>query len=332
MRRPTIALSLALVLVTGGASSVIWRQYKRIEELSARNTEFAATSARLRQKLAAVPQAPPRVASARSAETAAPDTATEDPNTDSTSPQDRRNAFRQRGAERFAELLANPEIASLLLSQRKAMLDTRYAALFKQLGLTPEETEKLKTLLAERQMGRMETGAVARAEGVSRSDGDTMRDLMKQSDQESDAQLQALLGPDRYNTLKTYEQTATQRSQVSQFATRLSYTAAPLQQYQSDAMVQVLAANPPPQAPGWGASEDETAAYLKNLQDYNAQIYSRSSTILSPDKLTALQQMQQEVVDRAKLATLVGRRFGGGGGGGGFRGGNGGGGGSGGPP
>ena len=321
MNRPTIALTLALLVVTGTASAVIWQQHKRIVELSARSQQAEAADTQLRKKLAALNDAPPPAAATdASANPGATDDAANADTQNDAQQRGRWAANRARGAARFAELLADPEVASLMLSQRKATLDSRYAALFKQLGLSPEETEKLKTLLAERQMSRLETGVVARSEGVGRDDRSTMRDLMQQSDADSDAQLQALLGPDRYNTLKTYEQTATQRSEVSDFATRLSYTATPLQDYQSSAMVQMLADNPAPKSPGWNASEEETAAYLQSLQSYNAQIYSRSSSILSPDQLTALQQMQQEVLDRAKLATLMGRRFGGGGGGGGFRG------------
>lgn len=314
MERPTIVLTLALVLVTGTASAVIWQQQNRIGELMALNATSGSESAKLKKQLLANSVPPAEAVAPEASSVDEPKPTSTESGADSPDPrQGGRNGFRQRGAERFADLLADPEISSLMLSQRKASLDSRYAALFKKLGLSPAETEELKKLLAERQLSRIETGVVARAEGAGPEDRDAVRDLMKQSDSESDAQLQALLGPDRYNTLNDYEKTATVRTQVDQFAQRLSYSATPLQGYQSEAMVQLLAAMPPPEFPRRSPTPEQTAAYLQDLQKYNAEVYLRSSSILSPDQLNALQQVQQEATDRAKLGTLMRRRSGGGG-------------------
>lgn len=311
MERSTIILAIALVVVTGTASAVIWEQHKQILALEAREPAGPGVADLLDQlKVQDAPPVATAVATASSeSETPASASVAVDPSVEVTQQAPARTG-RDRATERaaaFAELLADPEISRLMLNQRKAELDSRYAALFQKLGLSPADTEKLKELLAERTMSRMEAGAMARAEGVGRDDRDGMRDVMRAAEAEADAELAAFLGPDRYNTLETYEQTGRERAAVNQFTQRLSYSPAPLQGYQADALVRVLTEVKQPRSPGRNATAAESVAYMSALESYNSEISSRAKGILSPQQFEALGQMQQEQMDRLRLSELMPR-------------------------
>jgi hypothetical protein len=72
-------------------------------------------------------------------------------------------------------------------------------------------------------------------------------------------------------------------------------------------MVSVLAAVKQPRQPGRGASPAEAAAYLNAFEAYNAEIYSRSASVLSPKQLEALAEMQKEQINGARLSALMPR-------------------------
>ena len=55
------------------------------------------------------------------------------------------------GPMAFGAFMDNPAVQKLLSMQQKAGLDSRYAALFKQLNLSPADLDKFKNLLVEKQ-------------------------------------------------------------------------------------------------------------------------------------------------------------------------------------
>jgi hypothetical protein len=314
MKPATITLGAALFLVVGTSSAIILRQHAQIGELRARLDAAAAVRA---------PAPPPETFETTEAapEPATPEAPAGPPGltvlraggAEEEVAQERPNP-RRRGANRFAELLADPEIVELMLVQRKGELDGRYAALFKKLNLSPSETDALKTLLAEKHLARMETNAVARAEGIGGNDRETMQELVRESDAEVEARMRELLGNDRYTKLQEYESTSQQRARVQQLDQRLSYSQAPLLPYQSEAMVGIYTAAPPePRQVGRNSTAGEAAAYFEQLQAYDAQIYTKAQSVLNSAQLEALRQMQNERMDRARLNALMRSRSEGGG-------------------
>lgn len=307
MERPTILLAAALLVVSAGSAAVIWSQHNRIQALAARNLEADHDRATMRRRLAAAAAPTPAESATEHVADTAQEAARRGPRQAEPSGRGGENFEAPRFMDMAAmvRLMADPEIASLMLSQQKGALDQRYAALFRQLGLDPQQTEALRNLLAERQLARMEAGVMARAEGLDRDNRGGMRELFTEANNDTEQKLQALLGPDRFNTLKTYEQTLNERARVDQFALRLSYSPAPLQSYQSDALVQALASVKYPRLPGRSATEAETAVFLGAIRAYDAKILARSQAVLSPAQLEALRQFQQEQADRIRLGTLL---------------------------
>lgn len=144
------------------------------------------------------------------------------------------------------DLMAKPEVQALLSVQQKAAIDARYASLFKSMNLSPEQADKVKSLLADRQTTMLDVMAAAREQGIDpRTDRAGFQQLMTNAQNEINSGLKAVLGEGGFNQLQNYEQTMPQRNLVNQLQQRLSYTDTPLSQAQADQLVQVLATNAP---------------------------------------------------------------------------------------
>jgi hypothetical protein len=209
------------------------------------------------------------------------------------------------GGQWLLSMLEDPDIAPLFLAQRKAQLDQRYAALFRQLNLAPEQADQLKNLLAEKQLARTEAFALARAEGIGRGSRDEVRAMIEQSDREIDARIRDFLGESGFAALQTYEQTYSSRTRVDQFAQRLSYSPTPLAPQQTENLVRLTANLPAPRAPNRSATAAEAAAYFEAKAAYDAQLLQQARSFLSPQQLQALARYQEEQNDQVRLNLLM---------------------------
>jgi hypothetical protein len=144
------------------------------------------------------------------------------------------------------DLATKPEVQALMRVQQQAAVDARYAALFRNLNLPPEQLNKLKSLLADRQSSLQDVALAARDQGIDpRSDPAAFRKLVTDTQNEINGNIRSLLGDGGFTQLQTYEQTLPQRNVVSELQQRLSYSDNPLTPTQADQLVQILAANAP---------------------------------------------------------------------------------------
>jgi hypothetical protein len=161
----------------------------------------------------------------------------------------RQNAGRRGPNGRFANMQAmmnDPEFVKQMAVQQKAMLDNRYAALFKELALTPAQLQQFQNLLMEKQDAARDVLAAAQQQGLNfRNDRDEINQLMQQSNAEIDSQIQSALGPNAYAQYQAYEQTLPARNTANQIQTSLSYTSDPLTDDQKKKLIPILAAASP---------------------------------------------------------------------------------------
>lgn len=216
-------------------------------------------------------------------------------------------------AGRFFALLDDPEVQRLASIQQRAALDERFAALFRNLNLSPQQLEQFKDLLVEKRAAVADVMAAARAEGMTgRENRDELRALVQNAQAEVDASIRSLLGESGFQQYESYEQTLPQRNTVERLGQRLSYTGAPLSTTQTEQLVQVLATNPGERPPGsrtnvvlgtpGGRVGFATGGGGAPISD---QAVSQAATILQPPQLQALQQLQQEQQAQAQLGQLV---------------------------
>ncbi|MCS6242994.1 MAG: hypothetical protein H2172_03930 [Opitutus sp.] len=212
------------------------------------------------------------------------------------------NQKRSNARPDFTALMANPEFAQAMSLQQRGSLDGRYADLFEKLKLAPAELEKLKTLLIERQTTRMDVMTSARAQGLDpRANSGELRKLTASAQAEVDDSIKTSLGESVYAQFQAYENTQPQRGLVSQLDQRLSYTGTPLNANQTEFLVKALAASPgnTATADALGGFGNRPSATLSDA------IIQQAQSVLTPDQVAALKQLQAEQMAQKKMHDLM---------------------------
>ena len=289
MKYPKNYLIAFLALTTVGGSILAWQQYGELVELRAaamnkderadlqkRAWDLERLNKQLRDQLAA--QRPSGEDGTIAAGEGGRDR--RDPTSKSGArggPVAANNPLQQ--AEALRELMARPEVQAIMSSQQKDAVQARYAALFKSLNLAPEQAEKLKTILADRQTTMQDVMSAARDQGIDpRTDRNAVQKLMEVARNDINSSIKSVVGESGFNQLETYEKTIPQRNIVNQLQQRLSSTDTPLTSIQADQLVQILAANTP--APPQRRPADATGAATQPVVD-------RAVVRLSIDAATA---------------------------------------------
>lgn len=234
----------------------------------------------------------------------------------------------RRDTGAFMGLMDNPEYQKLMTIQQRAMLDGRYAALFRKLKLSPQQLEQFKQLLVERQTSMIDLMAVARAEGFDpRNNPEAYRKLITDTQAEVDQTIKTALGETAYAEYRNYEATAPFRNVMAQLEQRLSYHGTALSETQGEQLVQILAeanqalmAAPAPFGVGMrvatatftGSSSARASNVVNFMTGSGAigaivtdEVVTRASGVLAPDQLAALQQIQQEQAAAVEMGRLM---------------------------
>jgi hypothetical protein len=288
-----LIILLALATVTSGL--IAFSQSRRLAALEADLAKTSAATAAVKPRFAPVAaEFTPRPAE----QSATP--AEVDPAVPAEAPPAREN----RGNNRinFAALMANPEFAAAMTVQQRAALDARYADLFKKLNLPPDQLEKFKSLLVERQNVRMDVMVAARESGLNpRENREELRKMTDEAQAEVDAAIKTSLGESVYHAYQDYDATQPQRSLVNQLDQRLGYTSTPLNVTQSDFLVNALAATGTAEQGGgpgnWGGGGSRAV-----ITD---EVIQQARSVLTPAQVSALQQLQTEQQAQQKVREMM---------------------------
>ena len=217
------------------------------------------------------------------------------------------------GQARFMAMLDNPEIQKLMTIQQKAALDSRFASLFKSLNLSPADLEKFKSLLVEKQAAVIDARVAARGQGLTGPENrDALRQIIANAQAEVDNTIRSTLGEATFAQYQTYEQTQSERNLVNQLQQRLSYSASPLTDTQSNQVVALLAANN--SANNQGTNSSTPTGPRNNFSQFRNSggnvpitdaVIASSQSILTSTQLSALTQLQQEQQAQAQLAAQM---------------------------
>jgi hypothetical protein len=215
------------------------------------------------------------------------------------------------GFGRLMAMMDNPEFQKLVSTQQRGALDTRYAALFRNLNLSPAQLEQFKNLLVEKRTAVADVMAAARSQGLTgRESRDELRALVDNAQSEVDANIRATIGEAAFAQYQGFEQTQAQRAVVSQLEQRLSYSGTPLTPQQTEQLVQVLAANPSEQGNVARAGGIRTPAGRIGFGGTGGatitdSALAQSATVLAASQVQALQQIRQEQQAQQQISQLV---------------------------
>ena len=217
--------------------------------------------------------------------------------------------------EMLGKMMKDPAMREVLREQQKAMINLMYAGLFKDLNLTPEEKDKLKGILTDSQMKNVEfaQGMFGGKDGAAEEATKQITDAKKQTE----ADVKALLGEERYAQYTDYQKTMSERMQLDQFKNQLA-AENPLREEQSKQLLQLMqtekAAVPAPipsdqnQAPKKELfSAENLDKQLKWMEDYNQRVLAGAEKILSPEQLKQYQTFQEQQASLQKLGLQMAR-------------------------
>jgi len=306
MKNTAIALLLILACSLGAVS---WHQHKQLKQQQA---QLAEVEAQLQEKSGADEKVALAERKSKVLQEVLTDTSkiAEEKTQQAERLQQKLAAAGTNNANPFADMFKDPAMKEMIKSQQKAvmgpMIAKQYAALFQQLGLTPEQSATLKDLLQQ----KMLAGADA---GISMMDGsldaaqraELAKDVKKQTD-ETDAQIKEFLGDENYKAFQDYEKTTADRMVVGQFSDQLADGAMALSPDQQQQLIQVMSEerngfkwttdfnqqNPPTGDFTAMFTEDKINQFAEEKEKLDQQTLARVQQILNPDQLTAFQQFQ----------------------------------------
>jgi hypothetical protein len=191
-----------------------------------------------------------------------------------------------------------------------ATVDQRYGRLFRKLKLSPQELGLLKDLLVERDMNVFTLLSSPHRDGET---DDSRRNGIAKSEAEIDANIRAAVGDTRFTQFQYFVGHRSTYSLVDAVERRLSYSAAPLQESEAEALVTILEQNPVPSTDGGratGGLEESEMQSLVALTPMAGMLGSKSISdqaiaaahgVLSEAQVDVLREIQKEQMDQKEL-------------------------------
>ncbi len=293
-----------LALLSLGLAIALWSQHAELAQLRSRQQEWRESSASAEKRLAAA-EANVRELERQVAEARRPVMATK-AEAGGLAGDGRSQAGMEGGLDalmpRIAEFMDRPAMQKMMATQLRNQVERRFKALFRQLNLSPEDTEKLKALLLERERTAMETVMLAAQKGLNpMQNQEEIQKLIAGGQAETDEQIRQLLGNDSYQSYVDYRTLEPQRNTVAQLQQSLGYTDAPLNASQAEQLTRLLASSAAPKGgttPGAGTGTRGNA----RAPVITDQVIESSRSFLSPTQVQGLVDLkaQQEAVAAAR--------------------------------
>lgn len=223
--------------------------------------------------------------------------------------------------EFLSKMMDDPAMKKMMREQQGAVMDMMYGSLFKELGLTPEETGKFKELLLDRQMNAVEAGGAfmqLQSEDTDRSAA--MNELAAQQ-KEFDEHVKAFLGDARYAQYKDYNETMAERMVLNEFSQQMAGGQNPLSADQTSQLLEIMKQERKDMAPVFGEttadgsatvanfqammSEDKMDDLFKQQEEINQRVLERAKAVLTPEQLELLAAHQASQLQRQRGSMII---------------------------
>src|SRR5439155_5964520 len=142
----------------------------------------------------------------------------------------------------LSKMMDDPEMKKMMRQQQAAMLDMMYGGLFKELGLTPEETDRFKELLLDQGMQGIDKASVFLQAGTDQPNKAAAAKELSHERDEAEEHLKAFLGEARYVEYKDYTETMAERMELNQFSQQLASSQNPLTDDQTKQLLEIMKA------------------------------------------------------------------------------------------
>ena len=219
-------------------------------------------------------------------------------------------------ADLLGQMMSDPEMKRVVRQQQQLGVNMLYGGLFKELGLAPEDAQKLKDLLLDKQMATME-----RTSSIMKASGDERKQLMQEianETRQNDEAIKTLLGDDHYAQYKDYTEMLSERMMLNQFTSQQ-----PLDDAQTKQLLQIMkeekrnvsaslsGVSADPQIQGLGAlqSDAEGTKFVQQQEEVNRRILARAEGLLSPEQASSLASFQSNQVAMQRMGLTMARKM-----------------------
>lgn len=308
MRIPA-AVSWSLVIVLGIASAVLWRELHAERQLTAglREELLAARTA---------PAARPQPAVAVNESPAMPASVPPTTQPAKTAAQAATAVLMTESAKRQKTLLEDSEFRRARIAELRGNIQLRFPDLARDLGLSSQEADALLTQLAGYQLRQEAAQADVLAAGSSPG-GITAAEFTRaqqELEQQHEAAMAALIGPERAAAYQEYEQTAASRRRVTNLGSMLTQAGRPLTSEQSKSLSALLIAEQRRQE-----NEARTAAPVTSAQAFQQEQAERAiesdrralaaaAAFLDARQIELVRARFEQVAGRTRAAASVQQR------------------------
>jgi hypothetical protein len=314
MKHSSCILSTLVVLALGGVC--LFQQHllrKSRSELTAMRQQLAQVEAELQEKTEAVEKtefAERKAALLQKTLTDVSDVAAEKTRHVEQLKESLANVNTNSPDNALATMLKDPQMKEMIRTQQKAvigpMLEKQYAALFRQLKLTPDQTAQFKELIEQKMLAAADMGTSMIGSNLdAQGRADLVKQMKEQNDQ-YDQQIKQMLGDENYTAYKDYEKTVGDRYQLSQFRDQVAGTSAELNPSQEQQLLQTMQeersnfkwsvdfnkARSGSEDVNFAElfTEDNVNKFLQEQEQLDQQVITRSGQFLNSDQLAAFEK------------------------------------------
>lgn len=223
----------------------------------------------------------------------------------------------------LAKMMEDPDTKKMIREQQRLMLNQLYDPLIKRLGLTPEEGDQFKDLLADNMMKSTEKATSLM--GGSSTNRAAMAGVLAEEQKAFEEQIRGFLGESRYAQYQDYQQTVGERTQLTQFQQQFAGSENALTDPQTEQLLQFMkeekqhvaaATGQPPPGPAQDAANleamlagDGLEKLMQSQETVNQRVYDRAAGVLTETQLAAFGKFQTNQLQMTRMGMNMARKF-----------------------
>jgi len=190
--------------------------------------------------------------------------------------------------------MEDPAMKKMIQEQQKQMLNMMYGPMFKEMKLSPEETEKLSALMLQNQMNAVEKGTGLLAGGSE--DRAALQKTLADDKNEYESQVKEMLGEERFTQFEEFNKSLPDRMAMTQLKSQFGEN--PLTETQSTQLLGLMKEErsratadgnvAPPADATTALSEESMNKYFAEQEAINLRVVARAAGVLSPEQVEVL--------------------------------------------
>ena len=222
----------------------------------------------------------------------------------------------------LAAAMNNPAMRTMMATVQKRALETRYAELFTQLQLSPEQRARFIELLSEGQAASTEAGLKLVGGNLSATELAALRQQVKAVADGLDPKIREFLGDDaKFALYKQFTDQQPERTQLNALKASLAQSGQPpLSAEQAEALTSIMymerksfsftpSPSGDPANPMAIPSAEAMETRYREQEQLQNRIAERAAAILSPEQLASLRRDQAARQESMKAATEMARQM-----------------------